>query len=457
MSHFLRSLNPANGELLAEYPETVPEELESNLLTATTAFGSWRRRPIAERVRFAEHLAAMLRSESESLARLMTLEMGKPITQARAEIEKCAWLCDHYASEAEDLLAPQTIRTDARHSYVTFEPLGVVLGIMPWNFPFWQAIRFAVPTLIAGNGILLKHAPNVTGAALKIEQLMHAAEVPADLFRTLLLSNERTQSLVGHPAVSAVSLTGSTAAGRLVGAEAGRHLKPAVLELGGSDPYVILADADLPAAVKACATSRLINSGQSCIAAKRFVAVDQIHDRFETLFAEALGAAVMGDPLDEGTTLGPLARRDIRDNLHRQVTESVAKGARLVFGGGLPSGPGYFYPPTLLSGVRQGMPAFDEELFGPVAALVRAQDEADAIRLANASPYGLGAAVFTSDASRGESLAAHWIDAGSCFVNDYVRSDPRLPFGGTKNSGFGREMGEQGLRSFTNVKTVWVA
>jgi succinate-semialdehyde dehydrogenase/glutarate-semialdehyde dehydrogenase len=453
----LRSVNPADGSLVREYAETAPDRTAEALAAAARAFEGWRRTTFAERSAALRRAAALLRERKAELARLMALEMGKPVAQGRAEVEKCAWACDHYAEHAERLLAPEAVATDASRSYVAFEPLGPVLAVMPWNFPFWQVFRFAAPALMAGNVGLLKHASSVSGCALAIEELLHGAGVPRDTFRALLVPSSGVGALVEAREVAAVTLTGSTPAGRSIAAKAGACLKKTVLELGGSDPYVILEDADLEEAAETCAAARLVNGGQSCIAAKRFVVVEPVRARFEELLVERMRARRVGDPLADGVDVGPQARRDLRDDLHRQVEASVARGARAVLGCAVPDGPGAFYPPSVLSGVVPGMPAFDEELFGPVAAIVAARDEEDAIRLANRSVFGLGAAVFTRDLERGERIARHELAAGSCFVNAFVRSDPRLPFGGIRESGYGRELGAFGIREFVNVKTVYVA
>jgi len=453
----LRSVNPTDGSLVREYAETAPGEAAEALAAAARAFGGWRRTTFAERAAALRRAGALLRERKADLARLMALEMGKPVAQGRGEAEKCAWVCDHYAEHAERLLAPEAAATDASKSYVAFEPLGPVLAVMPWNFPFWQVFRFAAPALMAGNVGLLKHASNVSGCALAIEEVLHAAGVPRDAFRALLVPSSRVAILVEAREVAAVTLTGSTPAGRSIASKAGAALKKTVLELGGSDPYVVLEDADLEKAAETCAAARLVNSGQSCIAAKRFVVVEPVRRRFEELLVERIRARRTGDPLQEGVDVGPQARRDLRDDLHRQVEASVARGARVLLGCRAPDGPGAFYPPSVLSGVVPGMPAFDEELFGPVAAVVAAKDEEDAIRLANHTAFGLGAAVFTRDLERGERIARRELAAGSCFVNAFVKSDPRLPFGGIRESGYGRELGAFGIREFVNVKTVYVA
>jgi succinate-semialdehyde dehydrogenase/glutarate-semialdehyde dehydrogenase len=453
----LTVVDPTSGATLEKYPETSPTELVSIIERADAAHRAWRRTDFAHRAERMRRAADILRDRADAFARLMAREMGKPVRQGKGEAEKCAWVCEYYAEHAEAFQAPQDIETDARRSYVAFEPLGVVLAIMPWNFPFWQVFRFAAPALMAGNAGLLKHASNVPGCARAIEEILHEAGFPSDLFRTLIIGNEAVAGVIEHPLVRAATLTGSTPAGRAVASKAGEMLKKTVLELGGSDAYVVLEDADLDATVATCATSRLINSGQSCIAAKRFVVVESVRREFERAFVERMRAAKMGDPMQQDTDIGPMARHDLRDDLHRQVQESVAQGARLVLGGAVPDDPGAYYPATVLTDVRKGMPAYDEELFGPVAAIIPAQDEADAIRIANDSVFGLGAAVFTRDLVRGQRIAEKEIEAGACFVNAFVKSDPRLPFGGIKESGYGRELADFGIREFVNIKTVYIS
>jgi len=452
----LRSINPTNGELIREYAEATPDEVARALQGAARAFEAWRRTSCAERAERLQRAAALLEERQEDLARLMALEMGKPLVQGRAEAQKCAWVCRHYAETGATALEPEIVATDARRSFVTFRPLGPVLAVMPWNFPFWQVFRFLAPALMAGNAALLKHSSNVCGCALEIEALVRAAGFPAELFRTLLVAAPRVAELIDAPEVRAVTLTGSTPAGEAVAARAGQRLKKTVLELGGSDPYLILEDADVEQAAQICAASRLINSGQSCVAAKRFVVVQARRDEFERRFMECLQAHCVGDPLEDGVDVGPQARHDLRDELHAQVQASVQRGARLLLGGRRPAGPGAFYPISLLTDVAPGMPAYDDELFGPVAAVIPVRDEAEALRVANDTPFGLGAAVFTRDLARGERLAAEELEAGACFVNTFVKSDPRLPFGGVKASGYGRELSHYGLREFVNVKTVYV-
>jgi succinate-semialdehyde dehydrogenase/glutarate-semialdehyde dehydrogenase len=452
----IQSVNPATGEILETFTASSPEELERVVTRAQAAFVDWRTVPFAARALRMREAARQLRKGKDELARTMTLEMGKPIVQAEAEVDKCAACCDYYAEHAHAFLAEQPRDTDASKSYVRFDPLGPVLAVMPWNFPFWQVFRFAAPALMAGNAGILKHASNVSRCALAIEAVFRDAGFPPGLFATVLLDSQAVASLIADPRIVAVTLTGSERAGSAVAGQAGRLLKKTVLELGGSDPFVVLADADLAAAAKAAADARLVNSGQSCIAAKRFIAVEAVADRFLDLFLEELRSRRMGDPLARDTQVGPQARMDLRDDLHRQVEESVKRGAKRLLGGEIPRGTGAFYPPTLLAGVDKGMPAFDQETFGPVAAVVRAKDEGDAVRLANDSPFGLGASLWTQDRARAEHLAGE-IEAGAVFVNGIVKSDPRLPFGGIKRSGYGRELSEYGIREFVNIKSVWIA
>jgi succinate-semialdehyde dehydrogenase/glutarate-semialdehyde dehydrogenase len=453
----MKSVNPATLEVIGTYDELSPEAAARAVGESGAAFERWRETSFAQRGVLMTKAAAILRSRSEEFAKLMALEMGKPVRQGRAEIEKCAWVCEYYADRAASFLAPEAIATEASKSFVTYQPLGVVLAVMPWNFPFWQVLRFAAPALMAGNAGVLKHASNVCGCALAIEDVFSAAGFPRGVFRTLLVGSGAVERIISHPAVRAVTLTGSAAAGRAVARAAGEQLKKTVLELGGSDPYVVLDDADVGRAAAICAESRLINAGQSCIAAKRFIVVESRAREFTELLVEAMRRKKVGDPLDEATDIGPLARLDVRDDLHRQVMESVEKGAKCILGGRPQAGAGAFYPPTVLIDVAKGMSACDDELFGPVAAVITARDEDEAIRAANDTGFGLGAALFTRDLERGERIAAHRIDAGSCFVNAFVKSDPRLPFGGVKESGYGRELSYFGIREFVNVKTVYVA
>ncbi|KPJ89940.1 MAG: succinate-semialdehyde dehydrogenase, partial [Gemmatimonas sp. SG8_17] len=407
----LIAINPATDAVIREYQEIPPRVAAEVVDHSHRAFLAWRQTGFEERSQVMRSAARILRERASDYARLMAEEMGKPITQGKAECEKCAWVCDYYAEHAKAFLAPETVETDASKSYVTFKPLGVVLAVMPWNFPFWQVFRFAVPALMAGNVGILKHASNVPGCALAIEDIFRQAGLPANVFRTLLIGSKQVAAIIEHPGVQAVTLTGSTPAGRAVAKKAGSVLKKTVLELGGSDPYVILSDADVEAAVGTCVASRLINSGQSCINAKRFVVVASQRERFEQLLVEQMKAVKMGDPLTPETEVGPQARSELRDELHEQVERSIDEGARCLLGGYIPDGPGSFYPPTVLTDVRKGMPAFDEELFGPVAAIIAVPDDDAAIHVANDSSFGLGAAVFTADVRRGEEIAADRLEA----------------------------------------------
>ncbi|MDJ0521728.1 MAG: NAD-dependent succinate-semialdehyde dehydrogenase [Planctomycetota bacterium] len=453
----LQVINPANGEPGPEYPLTPPERVPEILAKAHAAFDKWRRRSFEERASVLRRAGALMLLKKDDLARTMAAEMGKPLAQGVGEVEKCAWVCEHYADEAETMLAPERVETEARASEVRFAPLGIVLAIMPWNFPLWQVFRFLAPALMAGNGAVLKHAPNVPGSARAIEDLLREAGLPEDLFANLFIEVEQVAEVIASPAVQAVTLTGSTRAGKAVAATAGAHLKKCVLELGGSDAYIVLEDADLDEAAAACVAGRIVNGGQSCVAAKRWIVVDAVREAFTEKVLARLETEVLGDPFDPATTVGPMARIDLRDELAAQVERSVAAGAKVLLGGQKPEQPGAWYPVTLLDDVKPGMPAFDEELFGPVAAIVPAKDEAEAVELANDSIYGLGGAVFTRDLERGHRIVSDELEAGCCFVNTFVRSDPRLPFGGVKESGYGRELGVFGIREFVNVKTVYVA
>jgi len=452
----ISAVNPATGETIKTYEEMTPAEVGQVITQAHEAFLDWKHTAFAERASLMQRAAHILRENANEYAVLMAQEMGKPIRDGRAEAEKCAWVCDYYAEHAEALLQPEVIPTDASKSFVTFQPLGVVLAVMPWNFPFWQVFRFAAPTLMAGNTGVLKHASNVPGCALAIAEVFRQAGFPDHVFRTLLIGSKHVEAVIAHPLVTAVTLTGSTPAGRAVARKAGEMIKKTVLELGGSDAYVVLADADLEATITACVASRLTNAGQSCIAAKRFVVVASLRQRFEEGFVAQMRLAQVGDPLDEHTQVGPLARHDLRHDLHQQVQASLARGATCLLGGVLPEGKGAYYPPTVLTDVTKGMPAYDDELFGPVATIIAVPDEQAAIRVANDSVFGLGAAVFTQDIAKGERIAAYELEAGCCFVNAFVKSDPRLPFGGIKESGYGRELSSYGIKEFVNIKTVFV-
>ena len=450
----ITSINPATGASVREYAAHDPNQVKEAVRAAHKAFPTWRKAGFAVRAETMRAAARILRERADRYARLMAEEMGKPVKAGRAETEKCALVCEYYAEHAERFMSAQRVETEATKSYVTFTPIGVVLAVMPWNFPFWQVFRFAATALMAGNTALLKHASNVPGCALAIEEVFRDAGVPEHVFRSLLIDSKQVRAVIKNPLVRAVTLTGSNNAGKAVAQLAGKMLKKTVMELGGSDPYVILKDADLQLAVEKCVTSRLINSGQSCIAAKRFIVVEEVKEEFERLFVERMRSIKMGDPMSEDTEVGPQARLDLRDELHDQVQRSLDKGARCLLGGQKPEGPGAYYPPTVLTDVTKTMPAFREELFGPVAAIISVAGEKRAIRAANDSIYGLGAAVFTANVARGERIAADELDAGCCFVNDFVKSDPRLPFGGIKESGYGRELSHFGMQEFVNIKTV---
>lgn len=449
-----RSVNPAAEAIVAEYPADTASSLDKKLRLSRSAFAGWCKATFDERATHMKSVAGLLRSRVPELAKLMTAEMGKPIAQAESEIEKCADACDYFAEHAVAMLATEPCDSDASSSYICHEPLGGVLAIMPWNFPFWQTIRFAAPHLMAGNVGLLKHAPNVQGCAGAIEQLFRDAGFPDGVFTNLRIDTHDVVGVINHQAVAAVTLTGSERAGRTVASQAGAALKKAVLELGGSDPFLVLADANISNVAKAAAAARCINSGQSCIAAKRFIVEESIADEFEAAFAMEMAEMKIGDPTRRDTQIGPLARRDLEIALTDQVARSVASGARVVIGGHHRD-TGFYYPPAVLADVTPGMAVFDEETFGPVAAIVRAADEHELIRLANATRYGLGASIWSTDLDRAQRLAAR-IDAGNVFINGPVKSDPRLPFGGIKASGYGRELALPGIREFVNSKTVWI-
>jgi len=452
----INSINPANDELINSYHEMSFGKINEILVSADNAFQSWKQTSFNSRSKLMMNAAKVLRDNKDKYSVLMTHEMGKPIAQSRSEVEKCAWVCEYYAENAEKFLSDELVKTDASKSFISYQPIGVVLAVMPWNFPFWQVFRFAAPGLMAGNSGILKHASNVTGCSLAIEDVFRKAGFPENLFRSIITPSSEMEKVIKHEKVKAVTLTGSVPAGKSVAKTAGSVLKKTVLELGGSDPYILLEDADLETASDICVTSRLINGGQSCIAAKRFIIVEEVYDKFENLFLERMKKKKMGDPLKEENDLGPQASKSLRDELHKQVLKSIEAGAKLLLGGKIPEMPGAYYPPTVLANVSKGMPAYNEELFGPVAALIKAKNEEEAIRIANDSIFGLGAAVFTSDKERGEKIAKEKIEAGSCFVNSFVKSDPRLPFGGIKESGYGRELSVFGIKEFVNIKTVCV-
>lgn len=452
----IASVNPANGKLLRSFEEANAAGVEAALGLAASTFRTWRKSHFAERGEKMLRAAEILDQDKRRFGEIMTLEMGKPIAAAIAEVEKCASVCRYYAEHAETFLAPQEIATDAHRSYVRYDPIGCVLAVMPWNFPFWQVLRFAAPTLMAGNVGILKHASNVPQSALAIAEVFERAGFPPGAFQTLLVGSAAVGKMIDDPRIAAVTLTGSEAAGVAVGRAAGAQIKKAVLELGGSDPFVVLPSADLAKAAATAVKARTINNGQSCIAAKRFIVHEEVYERFTSLFLGGMAALRVGDPIDPATEIGPLATAPIRDELAEQVERSVAAGAKVLLGGKALPGPGYFYAPTVLADPVPGSPAWDDELFGPVATLFRVADLDAAIALANHKNFGLGASAWTDDATEQTRLAVE-LEAGSVFLNGMVKSDPRLPFGGIKRSGFGRELSAQGIREFVNVKTVWIA
>jgi succinate-semialdehyde dehydrogenase/glutarate-semialdehyde dehydrogenase len=450
------SVNPTNGKLLKAYRADSIKQVEQKIAQTHKAWLSWKNSTHEERSRLLKNMAGILQNRKKEFSILMAQEMGKPINQGVAEIEKCASVCEYYAANAAGFLGDQLIETDAFKSFVSFQPVGVVLAVMPWNFPFWQVFRFLAPALAAGNCGVLKHASNVPGCAVAIEEVIEEAGFPPKVFQSLIANSTMVEKIIENPFIQAVTITGSTNAGKQVAQKAGALIKKTVLELGGSDAYIILEDADLEKAAEICVNSRLINSGQSCISAKRFIAVKSIQKEFTRIFLAKMKEKKLGDPLNAATDIGPQARIDLRNELHDQVKRSIKKGAKCILGGEIPKGKNAFYPATILVKVKHGMPAYNEELFGPVAAIITAKDEADAISIANDSTFGLGSAVFTRNKEKGEEIATNKIQAGSCFVNALVKSDPRLPFGGIKQSGYGRELGLFGIHEFVNIKTVYV-
>ncbi len=451
----VKSINPATGKEIQSFPELSREEIEKIVTKAGEAFKNWRNVAFPERGILMKKAAGILRAKSNIYGRLITQEMGKPLSQAIAEVEKCAVICDYYAENAEKILTREVVSTDASESYMQFEPLGVILAVMPWNYPFWQVFRFAVPALMAGNVALLKHASNVPLSALAIEEIFSQAGFPSGTFTTLLSGPQHVEEIISLPAIKGVTLTGSEAAGRQVAAISGRYLKKILLELGGSDPFIVLPDADLETAARAAIAARLINNGQSCIAAKRLIIVKSVYTDFEQKLVKLMRQVKVGDPIELQTELGPMAREDLRIELERQVKRSCENGAVILCGGQRINGPGFYFQPTILANVHKGMPAYDEELFGPVAALIQVEDEEEAVNVANDTALGLGASIWTSDRKRAVILA-NKIESGMVFINGIVKSDPRLTFGGIKNSGYGRELADYGIKEFVNIKTVWI-
>ncbi|HLJ32586.1 MAG TPA: NAD-dependent succinate-semialdehyde dehydrogenase [Ktedonobacteraceae bacterium] len=451
----IQTIQPATGEVLETFEPYSKAQINEILDEARNAFTRWRETTFAERSAAMHSVAAHLREHKAELAAIATQEMGKPIVESEAEVEKCAWNCDFYADNAEKFLSDEHIKSSATDSYVSFQPLGVILALMPWNFPYWQVFRFAAPALMAGNTAVLKHASNVSRCALQIERIFHESALPHGAFRTVLVPGAETGSLIADRRIAAVTLTGSDAAGEAVASASGHALKKNVLELGGSDAFIVLEDADLDAAAQMAVRARYQNTGQSCIAAKRFIVVEAVADAFERKFVEAAAKLHVGDPFDRQTQIGPMARGDLRDALEKQVAASVQMGAHVLLGGKSLDGNGYFYAPTILTNVNPDMPVFNEETFGPVAAVIRARDADHAVELANDSDFGLGGNLWTGNIERGRALARR-IESGGVFINGMTASDPRLPFGGIKRSGYGRELSSFGIREFVNIQTVWI-
>ncbi|RKX19904.1 MAG: NAD-dependent succinate-semialdehyde dehydrogenase [Candidatus Zixiibacteriota bacterium] len=452
----MKAINPATDRLIRDYEEHSRVDVKAIIERVHEEYLSWKATTFDYRAQLMHRAADVLRKNIDRYARTITVEMGKPVTESRAEVEKCAWVCEYYADNAEKFLADEIIESDAGKSFVAFEPIGAVLAVMPWNFPFWQVFRFAAPALMAGNVGLLKHASNVPGSALAIEEVFREAGFPENAFRTLLISSRLVEDVIKDDRVMAVTLTGSEPAGMSVASIAGRELKKTVLELGGSDPFIVFDDADLPACVKTSATARMINAGQSCIAAKRFIVVEPLVKQFEEQQAEIMKKMKVGDPLDDSTQVGPMARIDLLEELDEQVQKSIRMGARLLCGGKKADGPGAFYLPTVLTDVKKGMPVYDEETFGPVSAIIPVKDNDEAIKVANDSRFGLGGSLWSRDLKKAEA-AARQIESGAVFVNGMTKSDPRLPFGGIKKSGYGRELSHYGIKEFVNIKTIWIA
>ncbi len=449
----ITTVNPATGEPIKTYEFLSDNEVSQVIDDVHTTFLKWRNESFATRKKLMLNAAKVLRKNNEEYAKVITEEMGKSITSARGEVEKCAWVCEYYAEQTEEFLKPHTTKTDMSKSYVTYQPLGVIFAIMPWNFPFWQVMRFAAPNLMAGNAAILKHAPISSGAALALESMFREAGFPEHLFRTVIMDDIKSDDIIDHKNIRGVTLTGSGRTGEIVGSRAGRALKKVVLELGGSDPYLIMEDADLEMAAEVAIKTRFAVTGQVCISPKRIIVQAAVWDAFNELAIKFAKEFIPADPMKDDTNMGPMSRDDLRANVHRQVQESIQNGAKCLLGGDMPEGKGFYYPPTVLTNVAKGQAAFDEEIFGPVVALIKADSEAHAIEMANDSPFGLGGAVFTKDIKRGEKIALQ-IEAGTVCVNTNVGSDPRLPFGGIKDSGIGRELAPPGVHEFTNIKTI---
>ena len=450
------SINPYTQEKFLEHKPHTENQVDTIIEKTHDQYLDWKNQRFHQRGAYFQKMAEVLRQNKDTYAQLITQEMGKIISESRAEVEKCAWLCDYYAENTASLLQQKLYDSDAGKSFVRFDPTGIVYGIMPWNFPFWQVLRAAVPTMMAGNTFILKHAPNVLGSAKAIEQLFLEAGFPEHTFSNLVIPVSLSEKVIAHPFVEGVTLTGSMNAGSIVASQAGKYLKKSVMELGGSDPYIVLEDAEFNTSCKTGVCSRMMNAGQVCISAKRFIVEEAVLDQFVTEQKKLLDEMVLGDPMDENTDMGPMAREDLLDQIEKQVNDSVAEGARILTGGKRAEDGKWFYAPTLLVDVEKGMPAFDEETFGPVSVVIPAKDAEDAVRIANDTPYGLGASLWTQDLERAEKLAAK-IESGAVFINEMTKSDPRLPFGGTKRSGYGRELSDLGIREFLNAKTVWIS
>lgn len=451
----ISTINPTTGKLIKEFSEFEIKKVNNLIFQSQKAFSVWKNTDLTFRKNLMLKVASILKGKKEQFGEILTLEMGKTLKQAIAEVEKCAWVCEYYANETETILSKEVIETDASESYVQFDPLGIVLAVMPWNFPFWQVFRFAAPALMAGNVCLLKHASNVPMSAIAIEEIFKEAGFPSGCFTTLLISSKQVQAVIDNPLVKAATLTGSEPAGMQVASACGLNLKKTVMELGGSDPFIVLKDANIDEAVNIGVTARLINNGQSCIAAKRFIIEEEIADKFVAKFVDKMNSVIVGDPMKPETELGPIARLDLLDELSAQVEKSVSEGAIIACGGRKIDGDGYYYQPTVLTNVHKGITAYEEEIFGPVAIIIKASDENSAIEIANDSPFGLGASLWTNNISKAKRLATK-IESGSVFINGLVKSDPRLPFGGIKFSGYGRELSHYGIKEFVNIKTVWI-